>query len=164
MKEITLTSKRVAIVDDVDYDFLSQWKWHLKKDGKCEYAARVNYLGGGRKNPKRKTIRMHRLIMQTPDGMETDHINGDGLDNRRSNLRVCTKSENQHNQKPRVGTFSKYKGVDFHKQSNKWRARIMLNSKHIQIGMFESELEAARAYNLSASIHHGEFAKLNEVA
>lgn len=160
MKQIPLSKGKFALVDDEDYEYLMQWIWFCKVDKRGrEYAVR-NCSDGG----KRTTLPMHRVIMNTPDGMETDHRYGDGLNNQRYNLRICTKNQNQHNQTPRSNTRSKYKGVDFHKPSNKWRARIMLNKRHIQIGMFESEVDAAQAYNFAATEHHGDFAHLNKIA
>jgi len=94
MKKIKLTKKQVALVDDSDYEELNRFKWHARKTVKTFYAERTFTIGNG----KRKNVFMHRYIMQTPKGFDTDHIDGNGLNNQRSNLRVCTRSENLRNQ------------------------------------------------------------------
>jgi hypothetical protein len=100
---------------------------------------------------------MHRLIMNAPIGYDVDHINHNGLDNRRCNLRVCTRTQNQANSKPRKKS-SKYKGVSWSNSENKWRAFIRINGKGKTIGRFDSELDAAEAYNNEAKKCFGEFA------
>ncbi len=156
MMEIPLTDGKVAIVDNEDFEFLSQWKWRFHKG----YADRnFNYAGG-----KRKCMLMHRVIAMTPDGMETDHINGNKLDNRRCNLRVCYRSENRFNQGKYNGDHhSQYKGVTWHKTWRKWQAQIRIDGKTKFLGKFDSEIAAALAFNEIAKQYHGEFAKLNEV-
>ena len=155
MKEIPLTQGKVALVDDSDYDYLMLWNWYAHAHGKRWYAERINWNKG---NPT--FIRMHRVIMNTPDGMETDHIDMNGLNNQRSNLRVCTRLENMHNQKARkLSDQHPFKGV--YKKGNKWVARIRVNRKEINVGSFDSEIEAALAYDLAAIKYHGNFARLN---
>lgn len=158
--KIPLTQGKYAIVDGADYEFLMQWKWHIKDDksGRLYAAA---YLGGGRKNVKRGS--MHGFIMQSPENKYIDHINGDGLDNRRCNLRFCTNTENQRNSIKRKITTSKYKGVCWSKVSEKWYSSITINYKQINLGFYDSESEAAIAYNIAAKKNFGEFARLNEV-
>lgn len=114
-----------------------------------------------RRTQDRKTIYMHRELMNPPEGMEVDHINGNGLDNRKANLRVCTKEENQQNSKKRTGKSSSFKGVCWDSSGRKWRARITVDKKHLQIGQFEMELKAAEAYDKEARYYFGAFAKLN---
>ena len=107
---------------------------------------------------------MHTLILQTPKGMCSDHINGDGLDNRRCNLRICTYAENAHNRNKYVRQkASIYKGVCWHNTMRKWMPSITICGKRIYLGFFESEVEAAKSYNEAAKKYYGEFAKLNEV-
>jgi hypothetical protein len=109
---------------------------------------------------------LHRLIMDCPKGMVVDHINGDTLDNRKSNLRICTKLQNQYNQKKHKGNkHSKYKGVTLRKElkSKPWEAFIYANRTHRRLGYFATEIEAAEAYNKAALQMYGEYAKLNEL-
>ena len=157
MKTIELTQGKVALVDDEDYEHLNQWKWYAHSSGNTFYAIRNITVGKG----KQATLYMHRVIMNTPDGMETDHINGDGLDNRKSNLRVCTVSQNCANRRAR-GT-SKYLGVSWHSGNRYWQVRIRKDGFEHYLGNFVSEEDAARAYDAKAKELHGEFAKLNFV-
>lgn len=162
MKEIKLTQGFVAMVDDEDFEWLNQWKWHARKDDNGYYAGRSIYLGGGSKNQKIKTISMHRLIMNTPKGMETDHIDHNGLNNQRHNLRNATHSQNQYNRLPRGS--SKYLGVTVlqnGKEKGRITAEIRCNGRRINLGRFKTEEEAARAYDLKAKEFYGEFANLN---
>jgi hypothetical protein len=154
-KQIPLTRGYTTIVDDEDFDELSKYKWHCSSYG---YAIRIIRIG-----LKRKTIWMHRLIVGTPDGMDTDHINGNRLDNRRTNLRVCTTTQNVRNATKRENTSSRFKGVYWCKRVSKWMARVSLNSKGIYLGYFDDEIDAAKAYNEAAQKHYGEFAKLNVI-
>ncbi len=152
MKVILLTKERHAIVDEEDFESLSKYSWFF--NDKNGYTAKNNPKCDG----IRKKEYMHRFIMNAPKGMEVDHINGDKLDNRKCNLRICTRSENNGNMRKTRG-ISKYKGVVWHKTDKKWQAQ--LSKKYI--GYFNSEIEAALAYNEDAKKYFGEFAKLNEV-
>ncbi len=160
MKEIYLTQGKIAIVDEEDYKWLSQWTWshcpNRKKDG---YAQRAIYLGAG----KCRTVYMHRLIMNATDAIEVDHINQNGLDNRRCNLRFAD-SQNQFNRNKQKNNTSGYKGVwkkqDQHRK-NPWFADIKCQNKRIRLGGFTTAEEAARAYDEKAKELHGEFACLN---
>jgi flagellar basal body rod protein FlgC len=104
---------------------------------------------------------MHRLIMNTPDGMDTDHINSNGLDNRRQNLRICTHAENLANRKKQISNTSGYKGVSWDKSCKKWAANISICGKYKKLGRFTDLVEAARAYDAAAKEVYGEFAKPN---
>ena len=106
---------------------------------------------------------MHRVINNTPEGFETDHINGDRLDNRRINLRTVNHQQNTWNSKKCIDGLCQYKGVDFKKDHKKYRASVILNGRHIHIGYFETEEEAALAYNKSAYKLFGEYANLNKI-
>lgn len=151
---INLTKSKKAIIDNEDYALISQYKWYFLSNG--NYACTTI---GGRKN--KKTILMHRLIMQTPNNMYTDHINHNGLDNRRSNLRICTNSQNQGNA---VGYSkkTKFKGIEL-LPSGKWRARINIQGKTKHLGVTCSEIEAAQLYNKAAINHYGKFALTNKI-
>ena len=151
-KLIPLTQDKFAIVDAADYEELNQYKWHATKAGRTYYAMR-------RKG--RKLIRMHREILKAPRGLVCDHINHDGLDNRKRNLRLCTQGQNCRNKSARKGCSSKYIGVSFDKQTKRFSAKICVNFKKIWLGRFESEIEAARARDKKAIEVHGEFACLN---
>jgi hypothetical protein len=151
MKEIPLTMGKVAIVDDEDYEWLMQWKWYCTTRG---YATR-GWDGGA------VHILMHREIAKTPDGMETDHINHNRLDNRKSNLRNCTPTQNKMNKGFDSRNTSGYKGVSWNKSAKKWFAYIRFNKQRVNIGVFEDIVEAAHAYDAAARKYHGEFAYLN---
>src|SRR3990167_1855880 len=129
MKYISLTQDKFAIIDDSDFEWLSQWKWCFDKKG---YAVRWQWL---KKEKRYIFILMHRLILNTPDNLETDHRNGNGLDNQRNNLRICTRQQNLQNRRKILGTTSKYKGVYWNKNNQKWMVRV----KKIYTGYFDSE-------------------------
>lgn len=151
MKNIPLTQGKFALIDDADYEWASQYKWHFTTNG---YARRVA--------KDRTTPRMHREINKTPNGMDTDHINGDKLDNRRENLRSVTRSQNVMNLvKGKKG--KKYKGTQYLKRSGKYNAMICLNGKNQFIGNYDTEEEAALAYNLKAVELFGEFSCINKL-
>jgi hypothetical protein len=154
-KQIPLSQGKFAIVDDADYEWLNQWKWTADKSASSDtwYARR----GEGR--PSRKKSHMHRVIMNAPDGMEVDHVNGDGLDNRRENLRICTRAQNAHNTGIHPRNTTGFKGVSRTRQG--FVAQMVINGKHIYIGTFKSPEEAAKAWDESAKKNHGEFARLN---
>lgn len=151
IKFIPLTQGKVAIVDAEDYDWLSKYKWHASKKEYNWYACR---------NYNRSIVGMHQVIMNAPKGMLVDHIDHNGLNNRRSNLRVCTSSQNHQNRERTRGT-SKYKGVYREKRYRKWCASIHFEGRNYYLGSFSNELDAAKAYDLKAAELFGEFAYLN---
>lgn len=160
MKEIRLAnSKGVALVDDADFALLSQYRWYIKHDSRTNYA--FGYVRGRRRDGK--LVKMHRVITDAPDGMDVDHVNGDGLDNRRNNLRICTRSQNIGHSHKTAGCSSDFKGVSWDKGAGRWRAQGKIAYKCIYLGYYDSEEDAARAYNDFAREHFGEFALLNEV-
>jgi len=149
---IPLTQGKFAIVDAEDYDRLSQYKWYASKCKNTYYACRAK---------GRTTIRMHREIMRAPKGLMCDHKNHNGLDNRKSTLRLCTNAQNCYNQQASSNGTSKHKGVSWHKCSRKWSARIRCDGKFYHLGDYEDEIEAAMAYDDKAVELFGEFAYLN---
>lgn len=158
VREIQLTQGKVALVDDADYEYLSQWKWYAQLIKGRWYARRSVRKGF----PKQIALSMHQVILNTPKGMESDHKNGNGLDNQRQNLRVCTKSNNMYNQKVQTRSkSSKFKGVYWSNKYRKWVAQIRVNHKAIWLGNFNLEIDAAKAYDATAKETFGEFAKLN---
>lgn len=158
MKKVKLTRGQFALIDDEDFGFISQWKWYAMKGKKTFYACRgvLNIKGNMDK------IMMHRVIMNTPKGMDTDHIDGNGLNNQKHNLRACSRSENSVNRSvSRSKKSSKYKGV--FPAKNKWVALIAIDKKYTRLGLFNTQEQAAIAYNEAAQKHHGEFAVINSI-
>jgi len=149
-KELPLSNGQTTLIDDCDYERLSQYKWMLNTSG---YVYREY-----RENGKRKRIRMHKDILGEQDGKVIDHINLDKLDNRRDNLRFCTAEQNNQNVKPRGGS-SPYKGV--YQGNGKWRTDIKKNRSTWHLGTYEQEIDASAAYNLGAIEIYGEFGRLN---
>jgi len=150
MKEIPLTQGRVAIVDDEDYEWLNQWKWFFMNNG---------YAATNRKGKPRKMLYMHREINKTPDGVETDHINHNKLDNRKCNLRNCTRTQNQVNIAYKTSERNPYRGVE--KRCQKYRAHIFIDNKTVYLGTHKNAEDAARAYDVKAVEMWGEFAITN---
>ena len=161
MKEIQLTQGKVALVDDEDYEYLNQWKWYANewKRGKL-YAVR-----NVRKNKQYIGYEsMHRLLSSNKDKkLVTDHINGNTLDNRKSNLRICTISENTKNRQIQKNNKSGFKGVRYNEKLNKYRAEIYSNRKYYNLGYYIDPKDAAIAYNAAAIKYHGKFANLNKI-
>jgi hypothetical protein len=160
VNNIKLNGGFVAVVDEEDYEWLNKYTWKVANKF-CEanrYVITIVELDG-----KQKTILMHRMIMKPSDGVYVDHINGNKLDNRRCNLRLCTIAENNLNKRgSSYKKSSKYKGVYKCTQTT-WLACIVHNKKQHNIGFFKNEIEAAKAYNVAAIKYHGEFARLNEI-
>ena len=151
MKIILLTSGYTTIVDDDDYELVRHMRWWASRCGKQVYA-QASLCG--------RKVFLHRLLMNAPAGQRVDHISGDPLDNRRDNLRLCSHAENLRSRpKPMGKATSQYKGVSmFH---GKWRATIVKDYKQYHLGVFDTEMEAAQAYNEAAAELFGQFAWLN---
>jgi hypothetical protein len=156
MKEIALTRGKVALVDDQDHDRLSRYSWYASRSGGVWYAK--TGIWDGRRTAQ---IAMHRLLINADAGQLIDHINGNGLDNRRSNLRLCCKAQNQQNQRARKNCSSRYKGVSFDAYTGRWRAKVKAYGRITDCGRFANEEDAARAYDAAAIKVHGRFARLN---
>lgn len=152
MKRIKLTKGKYALVDDEDFDYLNQWKWHLSSKG---YAMRGTHIGSV-KNGTRKAVRfrMHRILDKTPDGFQTDHINRDKLDNRKSNLRTVTNRQNHFNMPLQKNNTSGHKGVYWNKANRKWQAYIKSTEKILYLGCFSDIKDAIRARRKAEKIHH----------
>lgn len=159
MKRIPLTQGKFATVDNENYEELSKHKWFARKKENTFYA--VRNMSRKLNNGKQTMIFMHRVILDTPDRMETDHKNHIGLDNRKDNLRICTSSQNQQNRKPYKNGTSKYRGVSWCKNNKKWTTHITLNCRNYNLGYFDTEIKAAKIYDQKAKELFGEFAYLN---
>ena len=159
MKHIQLTQGKFALVDNVDFEYLNQWKWYAHKRRKTWYAGR---------NVRSCSvqIQMHQLILKRMGYIRhklTDHKNGNGLDNRRHNLRPATFAQNNHNRQLAANNTSGYKGVYWFKRTTKWVARIMVHGKYFYLGAFQYKIDAAKAYNKAAKKFFGKFAKVNKI-
>lgn len=151
VKEIPITKEAVALVDEDDYEYLAQFKWHLHSAG---YA--ITSIKGKKKY-------MHRLILSAKKGEIVDHANHNTLDNRKENIRICTHRENLRNSR-NFGGRSKYRGVTEYKRSKyKWAASIVTEEGALNLGYYYTEIEAAYAYDLAAKKYFGEFALINDV-
>lgn len=164
MKEISLSKngtkykgKFVTIVDDEDYEWLNQYNWIVKQYKRSNVIYCQSCING-------KNTYMHRLILEQPINLHVDHINHNGLDNRRSNLRLCTRIQNSYNiPKTSLSTSSIYKGVSYSKTSKKWQAKYKTQGKTFYLGCFDEEIEAAYAYNDAVKQSFKEFAYLNDI-
>ncbi len=159
MKHIPLTQGKFALVDDSDFEWLNQWSWCTrKKKENCFYAGRNDWL-----NKRNHILLMERQIMKPAKGMEVDHKNGNSLDNRRHNLRICTRRQNLKNQAMHKNNKCGFKGVYWSYTSKKWCSKIFVDGKSKNLGVYFCIIEAARAYDKAAMKYHGEFARLNNV-
>ncbi|MHC4799928.1 MAG: AP2 domain-containing protein, partial [Planctomycetota bacterium] len=161
-KLLPLSQNKFAIVDADDYERLNKYKWCLSKAPHTNYAlTRLKARPVKPKRAKRKAILMHRFILNAPRHLVVDHINHNGLDNRKSNLRLCTRAQNCYNSRSFNNKSSRYKGVSWDKQRKRFVAYIRCNGKCYNLGRFKSETEAARAYDKKAKELFGEYAYLN---
>lgn len=148
---IPVGNNQHAIIDDNDFSIVSAYKWYTEKPRHTFYA--ITNING-------VIIRMHRLILGLHNTNKIcDHADGNGLNNTRANIRICTYSQNTANQNRRKDNTTGFKGVSFRKDTNKFSAKITSNGKHIRLGCFETASEAYEAYCAAAKIFHGEFAR-----
>lgn len=160
MREIQLTQGKVALVDDEDFEYFNQWKWHAIKSGNTFYAYRNQKI-----NDRYEQIKMHRLILGITDSIVlADHRDLNGLNNQKYNLRIATKAQNNANRRAAKNGVSKYLGVNWLPDRKKWKAEIRKDGKNKHLGRFKNEIDAAMAYNKAAMEVHGEFAHLNNIA
>lgn len=153
MKEIQLTRGYIALVDEDVFEDLNKYKWCALVTGKSNYVCAQGYIN-------KKRVYMHRYIMGLTDPkIYCDHIDMNTLNNTKANLRICTPAQNRYNTVSRINAESKYKGVTKH--GNKWKAQIAAEGKVVYLGLFKTELDAAKAYNEQAEILHGNYARLN---
>jgi hypothetical protein len=152
MKLLKINDIYSVRIDDEDFENMSKYKWQILKTKHCTYAKRHH---------NNSTVYMHIEIMKPNNGMQVDHKDGNGLNNQRSNLRICTQKQNKQNRSRQVNQINKYIGVS--KIKNKWQARYWNNGKTIVIGRFDTEIEAATARNEEILKIRKEFAKLNEI-
>jgi len=162
MKEIIFTTGQIAIVDDDDFNWLSRYSWRIVK-GRNNYYAQTSFWDKNKK--QNKNYSMHRLIMNNPDGLQVDHINHNGLDNRKENLRICTASQNSMNTHKTKENKYGYKGVCFiggkQNRTKPYAAQLRYGKKRYYLGQFATPEEAARAYDQKAKEMFGGYACLN---
>lgn len=152
---IFLTKGMVALVDQADFEHASQYRWKAHRGSGRRQAWYASTLVGGRR------IYLHRHILQTRAPV-IDHRNGDGLDNRRANFRCCTHRSNARNHPIRTDSTTGFKGVDYVKKLQKYRARILTRAgQRLHLGTFPFPDQAARAYDRAAKKHYGRYARLN---
>ncbi len=159
MKKIKLTQNQYALIDNEDFELISKYKWHFRKDRRQGYAIAQDIFYKDKK--KRKRIRMHNLIMGVDNLGIVDHINGNKLDNRKSNLRFATFQQQATNRPMLKHNTSGYKGV-IKGSKNRWRAIISINNKKIALGSFKTKKSASIIYNRAARILFGEFANIKK--
>lgn len=156
MRQIPLTKGKYALVDDEDYDFLVELP-NSSRGSKW----RVNNMGYAQLNINNTYILMHRLVADTPTGKDVDHINRDRLDNRQSNLRICTAQENRRNSAINSNNTSGTTGVHYKPARNKWQARITVSYRRISLGYYVNQEDAVNARQLAVSKYFKDFAPIN---
>lgn len=160
MKSIPLSKDDVAIVDDENYEWLMQWRWTAQRRNdrdRSSYYVKCHTKQDG----KWVTLLMHRLIMSCPKDMEVDHINHCGFDNRKTNLRICSRTQNTQNTRPMARKSSPHRGVVWEKSKRRWLVRITVDGKTHHLGLFRDDREAATTYNSAARRYFGRFAYQN---
>lgn len=159
---VPLTQGYEAVVDAADVPLVESWVWmsHVRRRPNGTVRAVYAVRNAADQMGKRHLVLMHRVIAETPQGMETDHVNGNGLDNRRRNLRNVTKQQNSFNQRLAVNNTSGAKGVSWEQREGKWRAQINVSGKNRHLGLFNSIEDAAAAYAKASIDQHGEFGRM----
>ena len=150
MRQLLLVNGHIALVDDKDYDFVSQKRWYAGGPNKSYVVSTAN-----------SRITLHRYILNPPKGMVIDHIDGNGLNCTRANMRVCRHAQNLMNRGKTKNNKSGYKGVFYFKRDGNWAAQIRANGKNLHLVYFDNPIAAARSYDAAAIKYHGEFAKPN---
>jgi len=159
MIEVPLSQNKVALIDDEDSELILGRKWHACRRRHHWYACAYYKTPDGRESSQS----MHRVLLNAPPGVMVDHLNNNGLDNRRSNIRLATNSQNQANRCTLSQNTSGYKGVCWNKDSQQWQAGIKCNGRSTHLGLFASLEEAAAAYDRAAIAAFGEYARINGV-
>ena len=155
--EISLSQNLKALIDEEDYPLVSKYIWHAYKS--------KNTWGAATHPSRNKSISLHRLIMSCPKGMCVDHINGNGLDNRRENLRICTIAENNRNRvRMQKNNISGFRGVFWEKSCKKWRSQISINNKNVHLGIFKNIEDAYNKYCEASKRYYGEFSPIGGVS
>ena len=158
---IPLTRGYEAVIDASDIHLVDGVHWHACPDFRRDGTIRAVYaIRTDRTSPKPRSVSLHRVIAGTPPGFETDHIDGDGLNNRKANLRIATNVHNQHNQRLQSNNSSGVKGVSWHKATNKWAAHIGIARRRKHLGLFSNLDDAAAAYARASAELHGEFGRV----
>ncbi len=147
---IPLTRGKVSIVSPEDHASLAKVNWHLSGPAEAGYAAREE---------NKRCIKMHRVIVDCPDGYVVDHINGNTLDNRRENLRICKAKDNSRNARAGKNSSSGIRGVSWNRQHHKWRTRIIVDGECHELGMFSDSKRAALVYNIAARHYYNNFVR-----
>lgn len=156
MKQIYLTQGKITLVDDEDYDLLMRFNWFYHKNPR-ERTGYVRHTIHLETQPN-ITLRMHRFLLDAPEGVQVDH---DGLNNQKYNLRLATNGQNGSNRVKQENLSSRFKGVSWSEESQKWRAQIKHNGRVHHLGLYYTEEDAAHVYDYFAKLYHGAFAVLN---
>jgi hypothetical protein len=154
MKIIKLSKGKETIVDDEDFEWLNQWSWYFNTNG---YAQRKVYVRGNKSLDE--IWFMHRMVAETPEGMDTDHINGNKLDNRRKNLRIVTRSQNMMNGDLRSNNRSGCSGVSYDKKNRKWSVCVMVDRKNVFHKRFKELSDAIDARKTAETRYFGQFSR-----
>lgn len=152
LKEISLTQGKIALVDDVDFDCVNKHRWAARKSRHLYYAQ--SKIDG-------KNVSLHAFLLNPPSNVDIDHIDGNGLNNQRSNLRICSHMENMANQKRHSDSKSPFKGIWRAAHCDRWAAQLVFNGKKVYLGVYKNPADAALAYDKKAKELFGPFARLN---